>query len=125
MSFELITGTTRHILHVQGTQFKIELFRLSDDAHDQERFRRRRREKLEGRDVFLPTAEDVIITKLRWARGAKRTKDWDDIRNVIAVQGDRIDWEYLYPWCDRHGTRELLEEIRRSIPPMASPSPGG
>jgi hypothetical protein len=118
MSFEVITGATRNILQVQGTQFKIELFRLSDDPHDQERFRRRCRAKLLDRHVFLPTAEDVIITKLRWARGGRRTKDWEDIRNVIAVQGDRIDWDYVFPWCDQHGTRELLEEIRHSIPPI-------
>jgi hypothetical protein len=118
MSFELITGTTRHKLQVQGTEFEIELFRLSDDPHDQERFRRRYCANFLGRNVFLPTAEDVIITKLRWAHQAARAKDWEDIRNVIAVQGDRIDWDYVLPWCDQHGTRELLDEIRRSIPPI-------
>jgi hypothetical protein len=36
--------------------------------------------------------------------------------NVIATQREKIDWTYVYRWCDQHGTRELLEEIRRSIP---------
>jgi hypothetical protein len=118
MSFESVTGTLRHIVEVKASRFKIEFFRLSDDPHDQERFRRRCRAKLFDREVFLPTAEDVIVTKLRWALGAKRNKDWDDIRNVIAVQGDRIDWDHVYSWCDQHGTRELVDEIRRSIPTL-------
>ena len=37
---------------------------------------------------------------------------------MIAIQRDRIDWDYVNSWCDRHGSRALLDEIRRSIPPM-------
>jgi hypothetical protein len=118
MAFETVTGTTKHVLDLTDSPFKIELFHLSDDPHDQERFRRRQRVKLLGRETFLPTAEDVIITKLRWAVQARRNKDRDDVRDVIAVQGERIDWDYVHSWCDRHGTREALDEIRRSIPPL-------
>ncbi len=96
MSFETVTKTIRNILFVEGTSCKIELFRLSEDPHDQERFRRRRRVKVGGRDTYVPTVEDVIITKLRWTLLGQRNKDWEDIRNVIAVQAERIDWEYVH-----------------------------
>jgi hypothetical protein len=118
MSFETATMTSRHILDVVGSPFKIELFHLSDDPHDQERFRRRKRVKLLEKEAYLPTAEDVIITKLRWAQGTTRSKDRDDIEAVLAVQGDALDWPYVYSWCDQHGTRALLDEIRRSLPPL-------
>ncbi len=118
MSFETATLTSRHILEVVGIPFKIELFRLSDDPHDQEHFRRRLRMKMGDREVSMPTAEDVIITKMRWALNARRSKDRDDMRDVIAVQGENIDWPYVYIWCDQHGTRALLDEIRASIPPL-------
>jgi hypothetical protein len=118
MSFETATGTTRHEIRVTGTPFKIELFHLGDDPHDQDRFRRRRRGRVLDREAWLPTVEDVVVTKLRWADRAGRRKDRDDLQNVIAVQGDAIDWDYVYAWADRHGTRGLLDEIRRSIPPI-------
>ncbi|HWG42298.1 MAG TPA: hypothetical protein VN688_05880 [Gemmataceae bacterium] len=118
MTFETTTMSQRHVLEVVGISFAIELFHLSDDPHDQERFRRRRRIKTMGRDVSMPTVEDVIITKLRWALNARRLKDREDVRNVIAVQGHNIDWPYVYGWCDQHGSRDLLDEIRRSIPPL-------
>jgi hypothetical protein len=118
MTFETTTLTFRHIIDVVGTLFKIELFHLSDEPHDQERFRRRRRLKMQNREVSVAAAEDVIITKLRWAKGARRSKDRDDVQDVIVVQGKNIDWPYVYTWCDRHGTRDLLDEIRRSIPPL-------
>jgi hypothetical protein len=70
------------------------------------------------REINLPTVEDVIITKLRWVSILKRSKDKDDVRAVLAVQGDNIDWPYVYSWCDQHGTRALLDEIRSSIPPL-------
>ena len=34
----------------------------------------------------------------------------------FAVQADTLDWDYIHRWCDEHGTRELLDDIRRSIP---------
>ncbi len=117
MSFETITGTSRYVLRAVRSQFKIELFLLSDEPHDQERFARRQELPYLGRLVFLPTAEDVVITKLRWSRAGKRHKDIDDVKNLIAVQRDRLDWSYVEHWCDQHGTRTLLDEVRRSLPP--------
>ncbi len=116
MSFKTITGTTRYTLHLAETPFEVELFSLSEDDHDRERFLRRRRLALRDRKTFLPSAEDVIITKLRWSRGGARAKDTDDARNVMAVQGARIHWDYVASWCDRHGTREILDSLRRSLP---------
>lgn len=119
LTFETATGTTRHIVNVQDSPFRIELFRLSQDPHDQERFLRRRRvfDPALGRDVFIATAEDVVIMKLRWAVNAARNKDRDDARDVIGVCGDDLDWEYLWKWTEAHGSRSLLEEIRASLPP--------
>ena len=116
MSFETVTATTRYLLRFVETTFEIEIFLLGDDAYDRERFGRRRRVTMLGRHTFLPTPEDVIVTKLRWSRLASRAKDTDDVRNVIAVQGNRIDWDYVNSWCDEHGTRDTLDALRRELP---------
>ena len=65
----------------------------------------------------MPTAEDVVVMKMRWALSLNRPKDADDARGVIAVQGERLDWDYIRRWCDDHGTRELLEQVRASAMP--------
>jgi hypothetical protein len=114
VEFEAVTGTQRNVVRAKGVAFEVELFRLSDDPHDRERFQRRRTVALLGREISLPSPEDVIITKLRWLR----EKDREDVAGVIAVQGDALDWEYIDRWCDRHGTREVLEEIHRTLPPL-------
>ena len=68
-SFETVTGTFRDRVRVPPLAFEIEIFHLSADAHDQSRFQRRRKvmDELVGCEVYVPTAEDVIIMKLRWA----------------------------------------------------------
>ena len=116
VSFETITGSLRHIITLRGTPFVIELFLLSSDPHHQERFRRRRPAQLAKitSATWIPTAEDVVIQKVRWGRH----KDLDDALNVLAVQGDALDFAYIEKWCDTHGTRARLEELRRSIPPI-------
>jgi hypothetical protein len=117
VSFETVTGTTRYILAPVDIPYRIELFCLSDDPFDQERFARRQTCPLLGRQAFVSTPEDVIIVKLRWANELNRSKDLEDARGVIAVQADRLDWEYIDRWCRLHGTREVLERLRDTMPP--------
>lgn len=112
LTFETVTGTYRFIARLEKSAFKIEFFLLSDDPHDRERFSRRIQMPLLGRKTFVQTAEDVIVTKLKWSRA----KDIDDVRDVISVQGNALDWDYIHRWCDLHGSRARLDDIRRSIP---------
>ena len=111
MSFETVTATTRHRLKHRDTAFMVEFFLLSDDPHDQSRFRRRLARTIGERQALVPTAEDVIITKLRWSKQGHRQKDIDDVRNVLGIQLTSLDIPYIRSWCDQHGTRELFEKL--------------
>jgi hypothetical protein len=111
-SFETITGTVRHVIELVGSVFTVELFELTDDPHDQARFARREAVQVLDRDAFVASAEDTIVTKLRWARTGRRDKDFDDARNVVAVQEERLDWKYIEHWCEQHGTTALLARVR-------------
>jgi len=113
LAFETVTATQKTLLRVKQTGFQIEVFFLSDDEHDQERFARRQLVPAFGRKAYILSLEDVLVTKLRWLHLAGRTKDQEDIRAVLGIQSDRVDWAYVESWCDRHGTRELLERLRR------------
>lgn len=118
--FESATGTQQYIISIQRSHFKLELFQLSSDLYDQVRFARRVQSYSSemGRRIFLLTPEDVIVTKLRWSAALGRRKDVDDARDVIAVQGDALDWSYIEHWCQQHGTLRLLCDTRASIPPL-------
>ena len=83
LSFEMVTMTIRNIVEVPDSDFKIELFHLSEDAHDVERFRRRRRVPFAGTSASVASPEDVVITKLNWYGRQKRTRDRDDVCNIL------------------------------------------
>jgi predicted nucleotidyltransferase len=112
MTFETVTGTMRYKVAHSDTSFTVELFLLGDDVYDRTRFSRRAQRPFEETEVYVASAEDVIINKLRW----HRRKDAEDIANVIAMSGDLLDWEYIHHWCDVHGTRELLASVIAAIP---------
>ena len=111
LKFETNTGTQKQEFAVKGTEFKLELFRLSDDPFDQERFKNRRRVMVAGREVWFPRAEDVIVMKLRWAR----SKDKEDVKDVMQVQRGKLDWAYIENWCRKHGSLEKLQVLRQEV----------
>jgi hypothetical protein len=117
-AFEGVTGTTRYIIELEKSPFVCELFVRSDDLHDQERFRRRQRVRVWNRFAVVASAEDMIVTKLRWVDQAQRSKDREDIRNMLAVRQAELDWDYIRRWATEHGTSALVEEIRGTIPPI-------
>src|SRR5687768_4580050 len=111
MSFESVTGTMRYQINHPLSAFTVELFLLGNDPHDRARFERRIVKSLEGRSVFVATAEDVVIMKLRWVGRAKRSKDVEDVKDVLDVQRANLDLAYIRHWCDQHGTRDLFEQL--------------
>lgn len=94
-------------------------FQSLADPHDQERFKRRRATRCEGQPTFVLTAEDYIITKLRWPR----SKGFDNARDVIAMQADDLDWNYIHKWTTIHGSQAKLDRVRASIPPRPGNPP--
>jgi hypothetical protein len=112
--FEMVTATRKELIHVEGNPFEIELFHLSEDEFDQVRFSSRIAcQYAEGVSTYLPRAEDVIIQKLRWAKGAKRTKDFDDVVSILKVQ-EELDFSYIEKWSAIHGSLKVFREAREA-----------
>lgn len=107
LSFETVGGSLKNEITVVGTAFQIELFRLTDTPFDQSRFSRRRRVTISGREIWIQSAEDVIVQKLLW----DRPKDREDVIGVIAVNHQTLDRDYLETWCERIGTIDTLREL--------------
>lgn len=116
VTFETITGSLRHIVKSNTRPpFTIELFELGGDPFVQSRFGRKcRKFSMQlSREIWLPTPEDVVVQKVRWGR----SKDLDDARDVLAVQGEgNLDMPYIEHWCGLHGNLERLRAVIESIP---------
>ena len=85
------------------------------DEFDQARFKRREKVELfNGSGVWVATAEDVIVQKLRWALTGQRSKDFDDVVSVLLRKPQRLDFNYIEAWCTKHGTLPLLAAAREA-----------
>jgi hypothetical protein len=94
--------------------FKVDIFVPFDDFNQQQ-LRRRQAEQLEpNREqvIYVATAEDTVLSKLRWFRagGEISTTQWTDVLGIIGTQGQHLDVDYLREWAGRLGVRDLLEK---------------
>ena len=63
---------------------------------------------------MVASAEDVLLTKLEWSLASGSSRQIDDACGIVAVQGERLDLEYLRLWSAELGVTELLERVLRS-----------
>jgi hypothetical protein len=83
-----------------------------ETEYRREEFARRTRVGIEGQAVSIVTPEDLVISKLDWARDTRSEIQLGDVRSLLAsVQG--LDEAYLGRWTDRLGLAALYEEVRR------------
>ena len=73
-------------------------------------FQRRKRIKLAGSEFWMVSAEDLILSKLWWARTSRSERQLGDVKNII-MQNANIDKKYLKEWAHNLEIYDLYEEI--------------
>lgn len=91
----------------RSRRIEVDVF-LVTTRYQEEAFSRRRRVRLDGRDVWVLSAADLILHKLV----AGRPKDLADIQNILLVQGVP-DEGYLEHWAERLRVAEALRKAVR------------
>ena len=102
-----------NVIHLE-TMFKVDVFVRKQRPFDQAQFERRLLQTLTTdpeRVVYVASAEDTILTKLEWYRmgGEISDRQWNDVLNVIKIQGEQLDRDYLRRWAAQLGIADLLE----------------
>ena len=86
-----------NVIHLE-TMFKVDVFVLADTEPARlEMSRRERHEVAEGRSLYVASAEDVVLQKLRWYRlgGEISDRQWRDVLAVLRVNKGRLDDAYM------------------------------
>jgi hypothetical protein len=98
---------------------KIDLWLLTDDEFDRNRFSRRRTERFEDIALVVSSPEDTILMKLRWAQLAGGSeKQFVDALRVYEVQRGVLDQSYLDHWAEKLGVAPLLARLRAQAQPL-------
>ena len=66
-------------------------------------FERRAPAKVLGTTVFVATPEDVLISKLEWAKLAESERQIEDAAGIIRTQGHDLDTAYIEHWAEKLG----------------------
>ena len=90
------------------TVIKIDCIVLKSDAYRQEEFARRKQIDLGDFQTWIVSREDLILSKLHWAKDSKSELQLRDVRNLLGPDCDR---GYLLSRAERLGLHEFLREV--------------
>jgi hypothetical protein len=89
---------------------KVDLIVRKDAEYRQVEFARREPVKLGGISTWITSREDLILSKLVWARDAQSELQKRDVR---ALLDDSVEWPYVREWASKLGVSAILEEITK------------
>lgn len=89
---------------------KVDCIVRKDTEYRREEFARRRPVTIAGQQVTMVAPEDLILSKLDWAKDSHSQMQLDDVRNLLR-SGQGLDTAYLTRWADRLGLAGLYREV--------------
>lgn len=101
--------STFNVIH-ERLIVKVDFMVRKDTDYRRTEFSRRRRLPFEGRSFFVVAPEDLIISKLDWARDSRSAMQLGDVRDLLASVPD-LDRAYLDEWITRLGLTSLYQEV--------------
>lgn len=98
-----------NLIH-QGFMVKVDCIVRKDTEYRRLEFSRRRRVEVLGVPFHIVTPEDLILSKLDWARDGRSEIQLGDVRNLLEAVAD-LDRDYLTRWAAKLGLSDLLDEV--------------
>jgi hypothetical protein len=96
-----------NILHMDSV-IKVDLVVRKNSTYRVAEFERRKRVELAGIATWIVAKEDLILSKLVWAKDSHSDFQLRDVRSLLATGFDR---DYLQLWAPQLGVAELLQEV--------------
>jgi hypothetical protein len=78
--------------------WKADLIVRKARAFSETEFARRQPIEFLGLTMSVAAVEDVIVSKLEWAKLGASARQIDDVRALLHIQGDEIDRAYVARW---------------------------
>lgn len=98
-----------NLMHL-SSGIKVDLIVRKDSEYRQHEFTRRKPVDLAGVPTWITSREDLILSKLVWARDASSDLQKRDVRSLL---DESVDWPYLEQWAPILGVGAMLEEIAK------------
>lgn len=96
-----------NLMHLESG-IKVDLIIRKRAEYRQVEFARRQAVALGGVQTWIVSREDLILSKLVWARDGQSELQMRDVRQLL---GEPCDSEYVRHWASRLGATRLLDEV--------------
>jgi hypothetical protein len=96
-----------HLEHV----VKVDMIVRKDTPYRRLEFERRQRMAIDGQDMWIVSPEDLILSKLHWAKVSGSAVQLGDVRDLVSTV-TLLDWSYLEQWARELSVTTLLDEAR-------------
>ena len=98
-----------NIIH-NTRQIKIDFICKKSTVYRKVEFERRIKVELDDFSIWLVSAEDLVLSKLDWAKESRSEMQIKDVLNLIRSSPE-MDKAYLRHWASQLGISDLLEEV--------------
>ncbi|HKG96399.1 MAG TPA: DUF6036 family nucleotidyltransferase [Pyrinomonadaceae bacterium] len=108
-----------NVIHFDSV-FKVDFFVPKSDDFAAAQLNRRELKKISSdRDeaVYVATAEDTVLAKLRWYRAGNEISNtqWNDVVGILRISKVRLDIAYLRLWAEKLGLTDLLQKALAEV----------
>lgn len=100
-----------NIIH-QETAYKVDCVIRKPDPFQRNAFDRRQRTDYYGKEVSIIAKDDLVISKLWWAKDSNSEKQLTDVQNLLR---NEFDAEYIRTWTNRLGVSDLFDQCLKEI----------
>ena len=105
-----ITGKGMFNIIHHAFVIKVDFVVRKDTEYRRKEFSRRRPVSADGHEIFIVAPEDLILSKLDWAKESLSEVQLNDVRNLLdSVEG--LDRDYLAHWSNRLGLATLYRQV--------------
>ena len=75
-------------------------------------FERRQLQEIEGRQIFVTSAEDALLSKLEWSKLTESERQREDAAGIVSIQRDDLDTDYIEKWASELGLKAQWQKVR-------------
>lgn len=99
-------STIFNLAHLES-MVKVDMIIRKQGVFRQQEFDRRKLVEIADVKTWIVSKEDLILSKLDWARDSKSEMQYRDVRNLLATG---VDKKYLTQWAEQLGVYESLKD---------------
>lgn len=103
----ILNQSTFNVIH-NDTLIKVDFMIRKRENYRLVEFERRQRITVQGSSLWIVSKEDLILSKLDWARDSQSQRQFADVENLLATGADM---EYLKTWSQKLNLTAMLTRV--------------